>query len=277
MPFFEMLPALKAGVKWGWTTFPQYLDKLRGNVSNQQRIGINTSVISAAEVKELFPDLVTDKDATISALIGAGLDEKLQHWATVVEDAVDGVKHRRLATETVVVSIRRCVDIRSRIQEYLCASHGVELGADVKRCDAFAGCESARHAKPVFHCFLPTCLHQLSQIRSVIQDERFEDGIDRRAGVDQHLEATGETRRAQVPLDQALDGTLPFDRCGRTRTGGQRGTNPFGRVFLEGTQVIGFKRHVNVAYFIVAPEAMIISCQIVSSVSNVEDDCGPSP
>jgi sarcosine oxidase subunit beta len=35
-------------------------DKLRGNVANQQRIGINTSVISAAEVKKLFPDLVTD-------------------------------------------------------------------------------------------------------------------------------------------------------------------------------------------------------------------------
>jgi len=38
----------------------EYEDKLRGNVANQQRIGINTSVISAAEVKELFPDLATD-------------------------------------------------------------------------------------------------------------------------------------------------------------------------------------------------------------------------
>jgi len=35
-------------------------DKLRGNVANQQKIGINTSVISAEEVKRLFPDLVTD-------------------------------------------------------------------------------------------------------------------------------------------------------------------------------------------------------------------------
>lgn len=33
---------------------------LRGNVANQQRIGINTSVISAEEVKKLFPDLVTE-------------------------------------------------------------------------------------------------------------------------------------------------------------------------------------------------------------------------
>jgi sarcosine oxidase, subunit beta len=38
----------------------EHEDKLRGNVANQQQIGINTSVISAAEVKELFPDLLTD-------------------------------------------------------------------------------------------------------------------------------------------------------------------------------------------------------------------------
>jgi sarcosine oxidase subunit beta len=36
-------------------------DKLRGNVVNQQKIGINTSVITAKEVKELFPDFVTDQ------------------------------------------------------------------------------------------------------------------------------------------------------------------------------------------------------------------------
>ncbi|MBV6393111.1 MAG: Hydrogen cyanide synthase subunit HcnC [Anaerolineales bacterium] len=35
-------------------------DKLRGNVANQRKIGINTSVVSAKEVKELFPDLVVD-------------------------------------------------------------------------------------------------------------------------------------------------------------------------------------------------------------------------
>jgi sarcosine oxidase subunit beta len=38
----------------------EHEDKLRGNVANQKRIGINTSVISAAEVKKLFPDMVTD-------------------------------------------------------------------------------------------------------------------------------------------------------------------------------------------------------------------------
>jgi sarcosine oxidase subunit beta len=38
----------------------EHEDKLRGNVANQQRIGINTLVISADEVKRLFPDLVTD-------------------------------------------------------------------------------------------------------------------------------------------------------------------------------------------------------------------------
>jgi N-acyl-D-amino-acid deacylase len=33
------LPALKAGVKFGWTTFPQYLDKLRGN------LGVNVAAL----------------------------------------------------------------------------------------------------------------------------------------------------------------------------------------------------------------------------------------
>src|SRR3569832_1183574 len=33
--------------------------KLRGNVANQQKIGINTSVIHVDEVRKLFPDLVT--------------------------------------------------------------------------------------------------------------------------------------------------------------------------------------------------------------------------
>jgi sarcosine oxidase, subunit beta len=34
--------------------------QLRGNVANQQKIDINTSVISADEVRKLFPDLVTE-------------------------------------------------------------------------------------------------------------------------------------------------------------------------------------------------------------------------
>src|ERR1044071_4006584 len=38
----------------------EHEDKLRGNVANQQKIGINTSVITADEVKRLFPDLVTE-------------------------------------------------------------------------------------------------------------------------------------------------------------------------------------------------------------------------
>ncbi len=33
------LPALRAGVKWGWTTFPQYLDTLRGN------LGVNVAAL----------------------------------------------------------------------------------------------------------------------------------------------------------------------------------------------------------------------------------------
>ena len=39
---------------------PEHEDKLRGNVSNQQKLGINTSVISANEAKKLFPDLLTE-------------------------------------------------------------------------------------------------------------------------------------------------------------------------------------------------------------------------
>jgi len=35
-------------------------NKMRGNVANQQKIGINTSIISSDEVKRIFPDLVTD-------------------------------------------------------------------------------------------------------------------------------------------------------------------------------------------------------------------------
>ncbi len=34
---------------------------LRGNVANQQRIGINTSIISADDVKKLFPDFLADE------------------------------------------------------------------------------------------------------------------------------------------------------------------------------------------------------------------------
>ena len=39
----------------------EHEDRLRGNVANQQRIGINTSVIPAEEVRKLFPDLLTDQ------------------------------------------------------------------------------------------------------------------------------------------------------------------------------------------------------------------------
>lgn len=38
----------------------EHEDQLRGNVANQQKIGINTSVIDVDEVRKLFPDLVTE-------------------------------------------------------------------------------------------------------------------------------------------------------------------------------------------------------------------------
>src|SRR5262245_50062068 len=39
----------------------EHEDKLRGNVANQQKIGINTSVITVDEVRKLFPDLLTEQ------------------------------------------------------------------------------------------------------------------------------------------------------------------------------------------------------------------------
>ena len=38
----------------------EHEDKLRGNVINQQKLGINTSVITVDEVRKLFPDLATE-------------------------------------------------------------------------------------------------------------------------------------------------------------------------------------------------------------------------
>jgi sarcosine oxidase subunit beta len=38
----------------------EHEDRLRGNVANQQKMGINTSVISADDVKKIFPDLTTE-------------------------------------------------------------------------------------------------------------------------------------------------------------------------------------------------------------------------
>jgi sarcosine oxidase subunit beta len=75
----------------------EHEDKLRGNVTNQQRIGINTSVISAAEVKKLFPDLVTDHfdhaayepdsgyaDATLTA--NSFLESAKRNGATLIQN-----------------------------------------------------------------------------------------------------------------------------------------------------------------------------------------------
>jgi sarcosine oxidase subunit beta len=39
----------------------EHEDKLRGNVANQQRIGIKTSIITAGDVKKLAPDFLTDQ------------------------------------------------------------------------------------------------------------------------------------------------------------------------------------------------------------------------
>ncbi|MBK7319531.1 FAD-dependent oxidoreductase [Candidatus Villigracilis affinis] len=75
----------------------EHEDKLRGNVANQQKIGINTSVISAAEVKKLFPDLVTEHfdyaayepdsgyaDATLTT--NSFLDSAKRNGATLIQN-----------------------------------------------------------------------------------------------------------------------------------------------------------------------------------------------
>jgi len=70
---------------------------LRGNVANQQKIGINTSVITADEVKRLFPDFVTDHfefaayepdsgyaDATLST--NSFIETAKRHGATLIQN-----------------------------------------------------------------------------------------------------------------------------------------------------------------------------------------------
>jgi sarcosine oxidase subunit beta len=75
----------------------EHEDKLRGNVANQQKIGINTSVISSAEAKQLFPDLITDHfdfaayepdsgyaDATLTA--NSFLESAKRNGATLIQN-----------------------------------------------------------------------------------------------------------------------------------------------------------------------------------------------
>ncbi len=75
----------------------EHEDKLRGNVANQQRIGINTSVISVDDVRKLFPDLVTEHfdyaayepdsgyaDATLTT--NAFLESAKRNGATLIQN-----------------------------------------------------------------------------------------------------------------------------------------------------------------------------------------------
>jgi len=68
---------------------PEHEDRLRGNVANQQKIGINTSVITADEVKRLFPDLVTDHFQFAAYEPDSGYAD-----ATLTTNSfIDGAKH----------------------------------------------------------------------------------------------------------------------------------------------------------------------------------------
>jgi sarcosine oxidase subunit beta len=75
----------------------EHVDKLRGNVVNQQRIGINTSIITAADVKNLAPDFLTDQfdfaayepdsgyaDATLTT--NSMLDSAKRNGATLMQN-----------------------------------------------------------------------------------------------------------------------------------------------------------------------------------------------
>ncbi|MBK9210804.1 MAG: FAD-binding oxidoreductase [Anaerolineales bacterium] len=75
----------------------EHEDRLRGNVGNQQRIGINTSIISAADVKKLAPDFLTDQfdfaayepdsgyaDATLTT--NSMLDSAKRNGATLMQN-----------------------------------------------------------------------------------------------------------------------------------------------------------------------------------------------
>ncbi|MFN8399352.1 MAG: FAD-dependent oxidoreductase [Anaerolineales bacterium] len=75
----------------------EHEDKLRGNVENQRKIGINTSVISVDEVRKLFPDLVTEyfdyaayepdsgyADATLTT--NSFLDSAKRNGATLIQN-----------------------------------------------------------------------------------------------------------------------------------------------------------------------------------------------
>lgn len=75
----------------------EHEDKLRGNVANQQKIGINTSVITVDEVRKLFPDLVTEHfdfaayepdsgyaDATLTT--NSFIDAAKRHGAALIQN-----------------------------------------------------------------------------------------------------------------------------------------------------------------------------------------------
>jgi sarcosine oxidase, subunit beta len=75
----------------------EHEDKLRGNVANQQKIGINTSIITVDEVRKLFPDLVTEHfeyaayepdsgyaDATLTT--NSFIDAAKRHGTTLIQN-----------------------------------------------------------------------------------------------------------------------------------------------------------------------------------------------
>jgi hypothetical protein len=78
------------------------------------------------------------------------------------------MEDRRLASETVCVSIGWRIDIRSSTKKNLCALHAIELRTNMKRWHSFAACERAGHAQPSIKAFTRTT-QESPETRSIVQ------------------------------------------------------------------------------------------------------------
>lgn len=122
----------------------EHEDKLRGNVANQQKIGINTSVISVDEVRKLFPDLVTEyfdyaayepdsgyADATLTT--NSFLDSAKRNGATLIQNCevtaihVSGGKVTGVSTTQGDFSAPIVVNAAGPWAKHVAALAGVEV------------------------------------------------------------------------------------------------------------------------------------------------------
>ena len=79
--------------------------------------------------------------------MGSRLDQQFQRGAAVIKDAVNGVKDRRLPTESVPIRVGPGIDVGSSLKENSCALDAIELCADVQRCDALTRSEGTGYSQ----------------------------------------------------------------------------------------------------------------------------------